>query len=516
MLMVLVFSGCEKPSLPIVSSTGISNITGKTALGGGNVTSDGGGSIISRGVCWHTSENPTLANYITSDGTCTGEFSSNIAELAEGTTYHVRAYATNSKGTAYGEDLTFTTKSKPVLTTLPVLNITGTTAESGGKVIFDGGSAISERGICWSTSIFPTVSDHKTTDGTGNDSFVSDLSGLAGNATYYVRAYATNGIGTGYGDQITFTTNTPVPILTTTAISSIMSHTCYTGGNIVSDRSYPVTEFGVCWSTSRHPTTEDRRTSDGNGIGTFSTVLKSLSQNTTYYARAYATNSNGTAYGNEFQFTTASSPTQFNSSLTYGSVTDIDGNVYKTITIGEQDWMAENLRTTKYQNGDIIGTTPLPDTDISNEISPKYQWVFDANESNLLTYGRLYTWYAATDSRKVCPAGWHVPSDAEWLALANFLGDHRVAGNKLKETGTNHWFSSNTGTTNETGFSAIPGGYRIFFGTFYGIGLNSTWWTSSESTTTTAKRWNTDHDITGIARDGHMKSFGVSIRCLKD
>ena len=113
--------------------------------------------------------------------------------------------------------------------------------------------------------------------------------------------------------------------------------------------------------------------------------------------------------------------------------------------------------------------------------TPKYQWAYDGNESNVATYGRLYTWYAVTDSRNVCPTGWHVPTDAEWTTLTTFLGGENVAGGKLKETGTTHWTTPNTGATNETGFTALPSGYRYIDGTFLTIFSMGIWWSSTEA-----------------------------------
>jgi uncharacterized protein (TIGR02145 family) len=148
------------------------------------------------------------------------------------------------------------------------------------------------------------------------------------------------------------------------------------------------------------------------------------------------------------------------------TVKDIDGNVYKTVTIGTQVWMGENLKTTKYRNGDLIRTTIPATKGIESEPTAKYQWAYDGNESNVATYGRLYTWYAVTDKRNVCPTGWHVPTDIEWTTLTTYLGGVRVAGGKLKETGTTHWQYPNTGATNETGFTALPSGYRDSDGTY--------------------------------------------------
>jgi len=139
------------------------------------------------------------------------------------------------------------------------------------------------------------------------------------------------------------------------------------------------------------------------------------------------------------------------------TVTDVDGNVYHTVEIGTQVWMVENLKTTKYRNGDLIGTTTPATLDISSEATPKYQWAFEGNESNVNTYGRLYTWWAVTDIRGVCPTGWHVPTEDDWITLTTYLGGEDVAGGKLKEAGTTHWWAPNEGATNSSGFTALPG-----------------------------------------------------------
>jgi uncharacterized protein (TIGR02145 family) len=156
-------------------------------------------------------------------------------------------------------------------------------------------------------------------------------------------------------------------------------------------------------------------------------------------------------------------------------ITDVDGNVYTSVTIGTQVLMVENLKTTRYRNGDLIGTTTPATKDIHAEANPKYQWAYDGNESNVVTYGRLYTWDAVTDSRNLCPTGWHVPSDAEWTTLT-YLGGESAAGGKLKEAGTAHWLAPNTGATNESGFTALPGGIRDTDGDFAAIGWFCAFW----------------------------------------
>jgi len=195
-------------------------------------------------------------------------------------------------------------------------------------------------------------------------------------------------------------------------------------------------------------------------------------------------------------------------------ITDVDGNVYTSVTIGNQAWMVENLKTTKYRNGDLIGTTTPLTLDISSENTPKYQWAFDGNESNASTYGRLYTWFAITDSRGVCPSGWHVPSDAEWTILTTYLGGLSVAGDKLKETGEVHWNNPNAGATNESGFTALPGGSR--YESFSYIGMTGYWWSSTEYSSTNAWRYCMFYQYSYVSRSNYLKHYGHSVRCIKD
>ena len=196
--------------------------------------------------------------------------------------------------------------SIPTVTTTAVSSITANTAVSGGNVTSDGGAPVTSRGVCWSTSTNPTTSNSTTIDGSGIGVFSSSLTGLVVNTTYFVRAYATNSQGTAYGNVVSFTTivGASIPTVTTTAVSSITANTAVSGGNVTSDGGAPVTSRGVCWSTSTNPTTSNSTTIDGSGIGVFSSSLTGLVVNTTYFVRAYATNSQGTAYGNVVSFTT--------------------------------------------------------------------------------------------------------------------------------------------------------------------------------------------------------------------
>ena len=199
---------CDVGGLMIITTKEVTNIKATTATCGGNVTSDGNSTVTARGVCWSTSPNPTINDNKTTDGSGTGSYTSNLTNLSDNTTYYVRAYATNEKGTSYGEEKSFATLKKvlPTVTTNAVTNIKATTATCGGYVSSDGNSTVTSRGICWSTSQNPTINDNKTTDGSGTGSYTSNISNLTPNTTYYVRAYATNEKGTSYGEEKSFTT----------------------------------------------------------------------------------------------------------------------------------------------------------------------------------------------------------------------------------------------------------------------------------------------------------------------
>ncbi len=298
-----VYVGTTNPSAPTVTTTSISSITSTTASSGGDVTLDGWVTVTARGVCWSTSANPTISGSYTTDGSGTGAFTSSLSSLTPGTLYHVRAYATNSVGTSYGGDSTFTTLTTPTVTTTTITAITSTTASGGGAIPDSGGATITAKGVCWNTSTLPTTANSKTTDSTGATSFTSSLTSLTPGALYHVRAYATNSVGTSYGSESDFTTLI-TPTVTTSAITSITSTTASSGGNVTSDGGATVTARGVCWSTSTNPTVANSHITNGTGTGAFTSSITGLDPDSTYYVRAYATNSVGTAYGNQFSFIT--------------------------------------------------------------------------------------------------------------------------------------------------------------------------------------------------------------------
>lgn len=301
-----------------------------------------------------------------------------------------------------------------------------------------------------------------------------------------------------------------LPILTTETITAITQTTAVCGGNVTSGGGLTVSARGVCWSVNPAPTTSSDKTLDSAGTGTFISHLAGLSQGTSYFIRAYATNARGTAYGEERAFSTLPSDT--------GIVTDIDGNVYHTVTIGTQVWLKENMRAVRYGKGDSI--PHIEDGTEWGELNKGAYCNYDKNPANGTTYGRLYNWYAVNDYRNICPEGWHIPTDAEWQILTGFLGGDIVAGGKLKATGTlgqgdGLWQDPNADATNESGFSALPGGFRTPAGNFSMLSENAMFWTS---TADQARAWNRELSFKYGNAEKHSRelTYGYSVRCIKD
>ncbi|MEK7719983.1 MAG: fibrobacter succinogenes major paralogous domain-containing protein [Bacteroidota bacterium] len=374
---------------PTVSTAVISAVTPTSAVSGGDVTSDGGATVTERGVCWNTTTSPTIANNKSSDGTGTGVFTSNLSNLSPGITYYVKAYATNSKGTGYGSEFTFTTEANlSAITTTAATAVTTTSATSGGNITTDGGGAITARGVCWSTTINPMISNSKTTDGTGTGSFLSSITGLTPGSKYYVRAYATNSAVTSYGNEISFTVLANLPTVTTTAASAITAATATSGGNITADGGGVVTARGVCWSTTAGPTIANVKTSDGTGTGIFTSSLTSLTANTTYYVRAYATNSAGTVYGNEISFRTlANLPTVITTAISSIASTSATGGGNVT----------DDGRASILARGVCWGTTTAPTITNSNTSDGYSTGAFTSSLTSLIAGTTYYVRAYATN-----------------------------------------------------------------------------------------------------------------------
>jgi N-acetylneuraminic acid mutarotase len=352
---IIMLSGCKKePGIPVLNTTNVSIVTVNTVVVSGTVTSDGGSEVSVRGVCWSTDQNPTITDYSVNSGAGLGSFTASINGLEPNTTYYVRAYARNSEGISYGNEVTFSTgpASLATLTTLEVSPVKATTAVSGGIITSDGGGQIMARGVCWSTDPNPTIADGITIGGTGSGAYISYMTGLSPNNIYYVRAYATNSTGTSYGNEVSFLTASPTPPALTTVFVQATATSAVVGGNIndIGDGVGEITDRGICWSTAPFPTLEGENLSNGAGPGSFIIDLINLSPGTTYFARAYAVNSAHTDvfYGNEISFVTDQvsgvSGIGFPGGGRYGIVSFAIGtNVYIGLGISNSDFPANDF-----------------------------------------------------------------------------------------------------------------------------------------------------------------------------
>jgi uncharacterized protein (TIGR02145 family) len=609
----ILSDGCKREALPVLTTAEISNIAFTTAISGGNVSDEGSSLVKVRGVCWNTTTKPTVDDNQTTDSTGGGSFVSSMTGLVPNTRYLVRAYATNNAGTGYGLEISFNTQPTglPIITTKDAILSIPDHYLTGGTIISDGGMAVTERGVCWSTHQSPTILDKKTSDSTGVGSFSSRIAGIERLTTYYVRAYATNSLGTAYGNQVSFTTpcidfpgigfsfetfspingateqpiNTTLnwsylrpgtgtgvifdvyfdtspdpatkiatnlssnkitlseldagttyywkvigweafypcniaksdilhfstvkstPSVSTTGVITYTSTSATIGGYVSAEGSASVTERGVYWGTFPNSESTGTKLQIGNGTGSFSTSLSGLIPNTIYYVKGYAINSFGIAYGSQVSFNTGLS-------TAIPTVSDIEGNVYQIVTIGTQVWMAENLKATRYRNG--ISIPLVTNKNAWNlQTTPRYCWYNNDEGTYKNTYGAMYNWYTV-ETGNLCPSGWHVPSDTEWTTLTSYLGGDNVASGKQKESGITHWASPNTEATNESGFTALPEGYCSENGTFGNIGGYGYWWSVTEYDSISVWGHYLYYGYNNRSRSLLNKNFGFSVRCLKD
>ena len=446
---------------PTVTTSSATNITTSSATIGGNVTSDGGATVTERGVCYSTSSsNPTTSNNKKSSGSGLGSFTVNLSNLSAGTKYYVRAYAINEIGTSYGPTISFTTEeptySKPTVTTSSATYVTTSSATIGGNVTSDGGTTVTERGVCYSTSSSnPTTSNSKKSSGSGLGNFTVNLSNLSAGTKYYVRAYAINEVGTSYGSTISFTTEEEPsyskPAVTTSSATNVTTSSATIGGNVTSDGGTTVTERGVCYSTSSsNPTTSNSKKSSGSGLGNFTVNLSNLSAGTKYYVRAYAINEVGTSYGSTISFTTEQSSSTSNTE---------NGHQYVDLGLSVK-WATCNVGTTKPEGyGDYFAW---------GETRSKSYY----NGSSYTYYDNPTTLPLSADAARANWGGkWRMPTIDEFEELRNnctwkWTTQNGVNGYKV--------------TSNSNGnYIFLPAaGYRDL-GSLYGAGDYGYYWSSS-------------------------------------
>ncbi len=397
--------------------------------------------------------------------------------------------------------------------TLPVLNtgeaheITINSAIVGGNVTSDGGAEVTARGICWSTQADPTIGGEFKPSGTGTGEFICTIAGLNPNTEYHVRAYAENSVGVAYGNEVTFLTGIAAPTVTTSAITGITNNSAICGGTVTYNGGGTITERGICWSTSPNPDILGAHTNVATGTDTYTCTMTPLVQGTRYYVRAYVKNSAGTAYGEDVSFNT--------------KVADIEGNLYGVVYIGNQVWITENLKTTRLNDNSSIPEV-ADDSTWVHLSAPAFCWLRNDIQYKDV-YGALYNWFTV-ETGKLCPAGWHVPSDDEYKTLEQTLGmstaqldllEWRGTDQGTKMKSTTGWADGENGT-NTSGFTALPGGYRwAKNGAFNGIGMISYWW-SSELNEDYGWYRRLDGSSAGVYRSGTSKTGGKYIRCIKD
>ena len=324
-----------------------------------------------------------------------------------------------------------------------------------------------------------------------------------------------------------------LPIVTTNTITSITTNSAICGGNVTSNGVFPVFACGVCWSTVQNPTVSDSHTTDGSGTGSFTSNITGLTTGTTYYVRAYATSSAGTGYGEQRSFTAVD--TAGNSCPGVSTVTDYDNNTYNTVQIGNQCWMKENLRTTHYSDGTSI---PLGS---SGSNTTAYCYYPDDSVSNVGTYGYLYNWPAVMGTSSsssanpsgvqgICPTGWHVPSDAEWTQLSDYVGSqtqYQCSANSAyiakALASTSGWaiIMSNLcavglepSSNNSTGFSALPAG--CYGSNLSYFGAYATFWSATNISGNFVYHRQLTYYGAYLYRNFNDKFYGYSVRCLRD
>jgi uncharacterized protein (TIGR02145 family) len=566
--LIAVLQSCKK-EIPAVTTRAASEITQTSAKSGGDVTDNGGAEVTDRGVCWGTASDPVLGSNKTNDGTGNGTFTSSITGLTASTLYYIRAYAINSEGIGYGDQVSFTTSEIP-----PVADFSAstTTITAGQSVQFTDQSTNNPASWSWNfgdgtTSTTQSPSHPYSAAGTytvtltvtnsaGSDTetktnyikvnpvVVTPVAAFTASATIITAGQSvqftdqsTNNPASwswNFGDGTTSTTKSPAHVYSTAGTYTVsLTATNSAGSDIETKTNYirvnppiviPIAAFtasatsiiaGQSVQFTDQSTNNPVSWSWNFGDGTTSTTKSPAhvySTAGTYTVSLTATNSAGSDIETKTNYISVGSNT----------ISDIDNNTYKTITIGLQVWMAENLKTTKYRDGNLI--TMVTDATLwTNLTSEAYCWYDNDAATYKNTYGALYNWYAV-NTGKLCPSGWHVPIDAEWIELEMFIGMTREVaeltywrgtneGTKLKST--TGWYMNGNGT-NDVGFTALPAGMRYNNGEFRYIGNWTDFWSSTEINSTRAWSRAFGYLNANIGRYDDTKQFGFCIRCIKD
>jgi len=506
LVLLAICISCKKATPPAVITSEITGIDGTSALSGGTITSEGSGTVLTRGVCWSTKTDPTTADSKTSDGSGAGSFISAVTGLNPATIYYVRAYATNEAGIGYGMTMSLTTLGGvPAAITYPASVISANDATLYGVVNanYAPATVIFEYGT--SAGYGNTVTyNNNPVSGNANTNVSVDISGLLPATTYHYRIKTVNSLGTIYGDDMQFTTFGQIPTAIATSPFSFSDFDVSLTGivnpnylsTVVTFEYGSTTDYGNTITSVQSPLT-------GNSNTEVNATVSGLTIGNIYHFRIKAENSLGTTFTEDISFT----PLHV--------VADIDGNTYQIIEIGTQTWMKENLKVTRYNDGSQIPeVTDYSSWSILTE--PGYCY-YDNYVPNMKIYGAMYNWYAV-NTGKLCPDGWHVPSDVEWTTITDYLGGVSSAGARLKESGTFHWHFPNADATNESNFTALPAGYRSWSdGAYFSTGDNGSWWSSTDNNGSAAwSRAITLYGTTDVRVISNDYRYAISVRCMKN
>jgi uncharacterized protein (TIGR02145 family) len=530
--ITLVFDIPNLPNLTVTTDSA-SNVTETSAMLHGSISNPDNVAITSQGFEWKATEGGTYTQVTASGAAMTYA----LTGLTANNSYTYKAFVTYGETTAFGEELTFTTLAtvtNPTITTDSATNVTETSATLHGSISNPDNVTITAQGFEWKATEGGTYTQ-VTASGI---SMTYELTGLTTNTSYTYRAFVSYGETTAYGEELTFTTFATVtnPTVTTDSATNVTETSAMLHGSISNPDNVIITAQGFEWKT-----TEGGTYTQVTASGTAMTyALTGLTANTSYTYKAFVSYGGTTAYGGELTFTTLAAAVPVDGQPCPGAptLTDYDGNVYNTVQIGNQCWMKENLRTTHYSDG-----TAIPAGTTASSSSP-YYYDYSSSSLPLTLRGYFYNWPAVMHGESssqanpsgvqgICPTGWHVPSDAEWTQLTNYVSSQSdyVCGSVTSRiakalAGTTGWTSSSTScavgnnqsTNNTTGFSALPAGYfsGIGGGGVCYTGTLANFWSTTQFNYNNISYLNMQHNSGYLDYGSYSAGFGCSVRCLRN